>query len=121
MIVFCFLQDKFMDDELIIEQIQIGPMQNFTYLVGSRSTMEVAVIDPAWDIDALLNLINERGYKLTAALITHYHPDHCGGSMGSRSVPGVAELLETNAVKSYVHKLEADGVKKVTGLSVHAG
>ncbi|HJL60802.1 MAG TPA: MBL fold metallo-hydrolase [Pseudomonadales bacterium] len=106
-----------MDNELIIEQIQIGPMQNFTYLVGSRSSMEVAVVDPAWDIDGLLNLVNERGYKVTAAFLTHYHPDHCGGSFGARTVAGVAELMETNPVKSYVHKLEADGVKKVTGLS----
>jgi hypothetical protein len=36
-----------MDQDLILEQIQIGPMQNFTYLVGSRSTREVAVVDPA--------------------------------------------------------------------------
>ncbi|MFT5209266.1 MAG: hydroxyacylglutathione hydrolase [Flavobacterium sp.] len=106
-----------MDDELIIEQIQIGPMQNFTYLVGSKSTREVAIVDPAWDIDSLLNIIDERGYTLTSALITHYHPDHCGGSFGSKSVEGVADLLEKRSVKSYVHKLEAAGVKKVTGIS----
>ena len=34
--------------ELIIEQIEIGPMQNFTYIVGSRSTREVVIVDPAW-------------------------------------------------------------------------
>ena len=45
-------------DELILEQIQIGPMENFAYLIGSKTTREVAVIDPAWDIDALLNLID---------------------------------------------------------------
>ncbi|MFT7245560.1 MAG: hydroxyacylglutathione hydrolase [Candidatus Azotimanducaceae bacterium] len=106
-----------MDQDLILEQIQIGPMQNFTYIVGSRKTMEVAVVDPAWDIDTLLDLINDKGYKLTAALITHYHPDHCGGSFGSKNVQGIAELLAKNPVKSYVHKLEADGVKKVTGVS----
>jgi hydroxyacylglutathione hydrolase len=92
-------------------------MENFTYLIGSRSSMEVTVVDPAWDIAGLMNLANERGYKVTSALITHYHPDHCGGSFGSKTVQGVAELLETNPVKSYVHKLEAEGVKKVTGIS----
>ena len=73
------------DNELIVEQIQIGPMLNFTYLVGSRSTREVVVVDPAWDIDGLLNHIAERDYTLTAALATHYHPDHIGGGMGSGS------------------------------------
>lgn len=106
-----------MQDELILEQIQVGPMQNFAYLVGSKATREVAVVDPAWDIEGLLNLIAERDYKLTAALVTHYHPDHCGGSFGHNTVAGIAELLEQNPVKIYTHKLEADGLKKVTGVS----
>ena len=41
------------ESELIIEQIEIGSMANFTYIVGSRSTREVAIVDPAWDIDGL--------------------------------------------------------------------
>jgi hydroxyacylglutathione hydrolase len=106
-----------LQDDLIIEQIQIGPMQNFAYLVGCKRTREVAVVDPAWDVVGLLDFINEKDYKLTAALVTHYHPDHCGGSYGSNNVIGVAELLETNPVKVYTHKLEADGLKKVTGIS----
>ena len=35
--------------ELIIEQIEIGPMQNYTYIVGSKTTREVVIVDPAWD------------------------------------------------------------------------
>lgn len=105
------------DQELIIEQIQIGPMQNFTYLVGSRSTREVAIVDPAWDIDALIERIEARGYTLTGALVTHYHPDHIGGSFGGHNIDGLAELLAHKGVKVYVHKDEADGVRKVSGLS----
>jgi glyoxylase-like metal-dependent hydrolase (beta-lactamase superfamily II) len=92
-------------------------MQNFAYIVGSRSSREVAVVDPAWDIAGLLDVINERGYELVAALVTHYHPDHCGGSFGNNNVNGVAELLETNPVRIYTNKVEAEGLKKVTGIS----
>lgn len=95
----------------------MGPMQNFVYIVGSRSTREVAVVDPAWDIDGILKLLEERNYKLTAALVTHYHPDHIGGAFGSNKIQGLSELLEKNPVKIYVHKTEAAGVKKVTGIS----
>ena len=104
-------------DELILEQIQIGPMENFTYIVGSLATREVVIVDPAWDIDALLERLDEQDYKLTGALVTHYHPDHCGGSFGSNSVQGVADLLARRPVKIYANKHEADGVIRVTGVS----
>ncbi len=105
------------EEELLIEQIQIGPMENFTYIVGSRATREVVIVDPAWDIDALLERLEAQDYKLTGALITHYHPDHCGGSFGHNNVEGIAELLAKNPVPIYAHKLEAEGLQKVTGVS----
>ncbi len=105
------------NDDLYLEQLLVGPMDNFIYLVGSKSTREVAIIDPAWDIDALLTHIKEKDLKLTSVLVTHYHPDHIGGGMGGHSIEGIAELLEKDPVKIFVHKLEAEGVKKVTGVS----
>ena len=105
------------NDDLYLEQLLVGPMDNFIYLVGSKSTREVALIDPAWDIDALLTHIKEKDLKLTSVLVSHYHPDHIGGGMGGHSIEGIAELLEKDPVKIFVHKLEAEGVKKVTGVS----
>ena len=105
------------NDDLYLEQLLVGPMDNFIYLVGSKSTREVALIDPAWDIDALLTHIKEKDLKLTSVLVTHYHPDHIGGGMAGQSIEGIAELLEKDPVKIFVHKLEAEGVKKVTGVS----
>ena len=64
-----------------------------------------------------MNIVNERDYKVSAALVTHYHPDHCGGSMGHNAVEGVAELQNVNPVKVYANRHEAAGLKKVTGLS----
>lgn len=106
-----------LSDELIIEQIQIGPMMNFTYIVGSKSSREVVLVDPAWDIDALLQHVDEKDYKLTGVLVTHYHPDHVGGSMRGEGIQGVAEVVAQRPVMVYAQRLEADGVGKVTGLS----
>lgn len=105
------------EPELIVEQIEIGPMQNFTYIVGSRTTREVVIVDPAWDIEGLVRHIGEKGYTLTGALVTHYHPDHIGGSFSSRKIAGLAELMAASPVRTYAHEHEAEGVKKVTGLS----
>ena len=102
---------------LIVEQIEIGPMQNFTYVIGCRRTHEVVIVDQAWDVTNLVEHINNKGYNLTAALATHYHPDHVGGSFGNNEVEGVAKLMEINPVKVHAHKLEVPGLKKVTALS----
>jgi glyoxylase-like metal-dependent hydrolase (beta-lactamase superfamily II) len=105
------------DDELFVEQIEIGPMQNFVYVIGSRSTREVAIVDPAWDIDGLLEHVEKQDLKPVAALITHYHPDHCGGGMRGHQIPGVAELIGKRDLKVYANRKEAAGLKRVTGLA----
>jgi len=115
------------DDDLFVEQIEIAPMQNFVYLIGSTSTRKVALVDPAWDIPALLERVRERDLEPVAALVTHYHPDHIGGGIMGHDIQGLAALLEHEPVKVYVHKEEAHGVKQVTGISdndmvkVHSG
>ena len=48
--------------ELIIEQIEIGPMQNYTYIVGSKTTREVVIVDPAWDIPNLIEHLKPVSY-----------------------------------------------------------
>ncbi len=92
-------------------------MANFLYLIGDNVTRECFVVDPAWDIDGLLKIVNEDDMKLTGALVTHYHPDHVGGSIFGMDIQGLPELMEKNAVPIYVNKHEAEGLKKVTGVS----
>lgn len=93
-------------------------MANFIYLVGDTKTRECLVIDPAWDIDGILKIVNDAEMKLAGALVTHYHPDHVGGSIFGMNITGLPQLMEKNPVPVYVNKHEAEGLKKVTGLSM---
>ena len=96
----------------------IGQMGNFVYFIGSRRTGECLVVDPAWDTDALIETAAEDDMTITGALVTHYHPDHVGGSMMGFSVPGgVAELLAKVDAPIHVNKHEADGLKTITNVS----
>ena len=107
-----------MDDDVYIEQIEIGPMQNFTYIVGSKRTREVALVDPAWNIDELLDhVIEKRELEPVAALATHYHPDHVGGDIFGQSIEGLPRLLERRGMKVYAHREEEAGLRRVTGIS----
>ncbi len=102
---------------LYFRQVQAGEMANFVYLLGDREAGECVVVDPAWDVDGLLALAAEDGMRVTGALVTHYHPDHVGGDLFGFRIQGLARLLEKNPCKIHVNKHEAEGVKKVTGVS----
>ena len=92
-------------------------MQNFVYLVGDADAKECLVVDPAWDVDGIMACAAADDMKIAGALVTHYHPDHCGGSMFGFEVEGLPTLLAKNPCKAHVHKAEAEGVRVVTGLS----
>ena len=92
-------------------------MANFIYLIGDRNTKECVIVDPAWDIDGILKVIESEGMKLKGSLVTHYHPDHVGGTIFGMNIRGLAELMGKSPAPVYVNKHEADGLKQVTGLS----
>jgi glyoxylase-like metal-dependent hydrolase (beta-lactamase superfamily II) len=92
-------------------------MVNFVYLVGDRETGEAVVVDPAYDMQGLLDILATDGMKLAGALVTHYHPDHVGGQMMGYSIDGVRELLTLAPVPIHVQADEAFGVQRVTGAS----
>jgi glyoxylase-like metal-dependent hydrolase (beta-lactamase superfamily II) len=92
-------------------------MVNFAYLIGDRGTGECVVVDPAYAVGDLVDAAEADGMRLTGALVTHYHPDHCGGSMMGFRIEGAAELLERVSVPVHVHRDESEWVLKVTDLS----
>ncbi len=97
-----------MDATLYLKQIELGPMQNFVYLIGDPETRDCVVVDAAWDIDAVLNTAAADGMRLRGALVTHTHPDHVGGELFGFDIPGVEKLLAKAPVKVYVHKAERE-------------
>jgi hydroxyacylglutathione hydrolase len=103
--------------EIYFKQVLAGPMANFVYLLGDPQTREAAIVDPAWDIPALLDLARGDGYRVTHALVTHTHPDHVGGEFSGIKIQGMAELLEKQPVKAVIHKAEAAFLKRFTGAS----
>ena len=105
------------ENRVHLRQAEIGPMANYVYVVGDPATHKAAVIDPAWDVDGIIELVNRDGYEIDKILITHYHPDHLGGRMMGQNIEGAADLLAKVKAKIYVNKHEAEGVKKVAGLS----
>jgi len=113
---------------LVLEQLLAGrdfakgnasaeQMINFAYMVADDATREAVLVDPAWDVSGLVERVEREGYTLSGALVTHYHQDHCGGSIWGMTIEGIAELSALRPdVRIHVHAKEAGGIAKVTGV-----
>ena len=106
-----------MSSDLYFAQLPVGEMQNFAYLIGSRSARECLLVDPAWAVDALVDRAEKDGMRVTGALVTHYHQDHVGGRIMGMEIEGLARLMARAPAPVHVNALEADGVRKITGVS----
>ena len=115
------------DDRLYFRQLLSGrdfaqgdpmarSMVNFVYLIGDRTTGEALVVDPAYAVGDLLNILEADGMTLTGVLATHYHPDHVGGQMAGFSLEGIAALLEQRQVPIHLQKEELPWVERTTGV-----
>ncbi len=102
---------------IYFKQLEVGPMQNYVYLLGDPTTHEAAVVDAAWDVDTLVRTAEADGYRITKDLITHFHPDHLGGDLMGHQIRGAAELVAKVPAKVVVHKAELPFVHRLTGLS----
>jgi len=91
-------------------------MVNFVYLIGDRASGEAVIVDPAYAVGELLELLAQDGMRCVGALATHYHPDHVGGDLMGLRIEGVRELLERAAVPVHVHRNELPWIQRTTEL-----
>ncbi len=93
--------------------MELGPMENFIYLITDRRTNQAAVIDPAWDAQKIIQYTESNDIKITDVLLTHSHHDH---------INGVEEILNHSDPQLHLLKDEADFWKaKLSTPSLHYG
>ena len=49
---------------MIVHQIPVGPMQNFSYIVVDEDSSESIIIDPSWNLMELELIIKENNLKI---------------------------------------------------------
>ena len=81
-----------------IHALELGPMENFIYLIHDHASGRAAVVDPAWDVPEVLALAARRGMRITDILLTHSHHDH---------INGISQVLEHSDAQLHLMKAEA--------------
>lgn len=78
------------------QQIPLGPLQTNCYIVENQDR-SCLIVDPGGEGKKLMNLLNARGLKPSAILLTHAHFDHIGA---------VNEVRDAYQIPVYIHKKE---------------
>lgn len=65
---------------MVIEQIIVGHMSVFCYLIGDEESREAVLIDPSSDFEKINAVISRYNFKVTKIINTHGHFDHIGGN-----------------------------------------
>ena len=89
---------------MIFEQIAIGSMQNFLYLIGDEESREAAVVDPSWDLSQILEIAKKHDLDINKILITHTHSDH---------IEGVKNMVDATDAVVYVHRNGEDEIRNL--------
>ncbi|MBI4773424.1 MAG: MBL fold metallo-hydrolase [Deltaproteobacteria bacterium] len=89
---------------MIIEQIPVGAMDVFCYLLGCERQRKAMYIDPAGDTDLLLERLKVHNLTLEYIVNTHGHPDHTCGN---------ADLRKATGAKIAIHERDASMASNV--------
>jgi len=77
---------------LLVEQMRVGPMAVFSYIVGCENKKEGLIIDPAGSERRILSKAEDMGLRIKYVINTHGHADHTCGNRAVLSKTG-ADLV----------------------------
>jgi len=81
-----------------IHSMELGPMENFVYLIHDHTSNTAAIVDPAWEVNEMLDFADSKNIRITDILLTHSHHDH---------INGLQQTLEHTDAKVHLLKPEA--------------
>ncbi len=95
-----------------VHQIQVGGMQNFSYILEDEETEEAIIIDPSWDLENIEQTINRNDLKIKYIVNTHHHIDHTLGNEAMAKLTG-AKIIQHEA-SELKHDLTVTDGDKIT-------
>jgi glyoxylase-like metal-dependent hydrolase (beta-lactamase superfamily II) len=82
-----------MPAKLVIETLPVGPLQCNCVIIGDDVTKTAVVVDPGDEIERVTDVLELRGYTVSAIIATHAHIDHVGGFGDLKRLTGAKALL----------------------------
>jgi len=86
---------------MFFERFVVGPLDTNSYVIGDEAEKKAVIIDPGDEPERILELIHEKGFKVSAIICTHAHFDHVGAAGDIKKSTGADILLHKADLDTY--------------------
>ncbi len=95
-----------------IKRLIGGNLESNGYVIYDREQGECYIVDPGYNGEKFLKIIDEAGLRLKGILLTHHHYDHVGG---------VDKIKSATGCPVYLHRADSDMYKKQADVLLEDG
>lgn len=90
-------------------QIEVGPMSNFSYIIADDNSKFAAIVDPSWDLEKILKILENENWQAKMIMNTHNHFDHIQGNDQIAAATGAPILQYARSSQKGHHIKVKDG------------
>jgi hydroxyacylglutathione hydrolase len=99
-------------------QIEVGPMSNFSYIIADDDSKFAAIVDPSWDLEKILTILEKENWQAKMIINTHNHFDHIQGNEQIADATGAPILQYARSSHEANHVKVKDGEKIKLGNTI---
>ncbi|MFZ0696800.1 MAG: MBL fold metallo-hydrolase [Nitrososphaeraceae archaeon] len=92
-----------------VAQIEVGPMSNFSYIIADDNSKFAAIVDPSWDLEKILKILENDNWQAKMIINTHNHFDHIQGNEQIAAATGAPILQYARSSQKGNHVKVKDG------------
>jgi glyoxylase-like metal-dependent hydrolase (beta-lactamase superfamily II) len=82
---------------MMLEQIRVGALDNFSYVLADEENGLAAIVDPDGDAEKILHFVRKKCLNVRYVINTHSHHDHVSGNSLIVSNTGAKVVMHARA------------------------
>ncbi len=103
---------------MIFQQMLMGDMKNFTYIIGDEKEKVAAVVDAGKATDKIIRAVESEGLKIIYIISTHSHFDHVWGNESLASRTGGKIVAHSNFPHRKDISVDEDDIVEVGSVKI---